>query len=83
MVLFHAAAGITSFIPQSLQLQAPASLGTYMGGTRIRMRVGQRVSVVRAVDVPVLVCVRSSCSHVTVVGARKVYENRNECFHAK
>ena len=32
------------------------------------MRVGQCVTAVRAVGVPVLVCLRSSCSHVTGVG---------------
>ena len=30
------------------------------------MRVDQRVSAVRAVEVSVLVCLRSRCSHVTV-----------------
>ena len=32
------------------------------------MRVDQRVSAVRKVEVPVLVCLRSSCRHVTEVG---------------
>ena len=32
------------------------------------MRVDQCVSAVRAVEVPVLVCLRSSYNHVTVVG---------------
>ena len=32
------------------------------------MHVDQRVSAVRAVGVPVLVCLRSSCCHVTDVG---------------
>ena len=32
------------------------------------MRVDQCVSAVRAVEVPVLVCLRSSCNHVTEVG---------------
>ena len=32
------------------------------------MRVDQCVSAVIAVEVPVLVCLRSSCSHVTEVG---------------
>ena len=31
------------------------------------MRVDQCVSAIRAVEVPVLVCLRSSCSHVTEV----------------
>jgi hypothetical protein len=35
---------------------------------RSRVRVDQCVSVARAVEVPVLVCLRSSCSHVTEVG---------------
>jgi hypothetical protein len=33
-----------------------------------RVRVDQRISAVRAVEVPVLVCLRSSCSHVSGVG---------------
>ena len=33
-----------------------------------RVRVDQCVSAVRAVEVPVLVCLRSDCSHVTEVG---------------
>ena len=32
------------------------------------MRVDQLVSAVRAVEVPVLVCLRSSCDHVTEAG---------------
>jgi hypothetical protein len=32
------------------------------------VRVGQCVSTVRAVEVPVLVCLRSSCCHVSEVG---------------
>jgi len=35
---------------------------------RSGVRVDQCVSAVRAVDVPVLVCLRSSCNHVTDVG---------------
>jgi hypothetical protein len=38
------------------------------GSARSRVRVDQCVSAVRAVEVPVLVCLRSSCSHVTEVG---------------
>ena len=33
-----------------------------------RVRVDQFVSAVRAVEVPVLVCLRSGCYHVTEVG---------------
>ena len=33
-----------------------------------RVHVGQCVSAVRAVKVSVLVCLRSSCNHVTLVG---------------
>jgi len=32
------------------------------------VRVDQCVSAVRAVEVPVLVCLRSGCNHVTEVG---------------
>ena len=65
---------IARFIPQSLQLQAlvtSASLVcdvTSRESARIRVRVDQCVSAVRAVGVPVLVCLRSSCYHVTGVG---------------
>ena len=43
-------------------------LVTSRESARNRVRVDQCVSAVRAVEVPVLVCVRSSCSHVTEVG---------------
>jgi len=33
-----------------------------------RMRVDQCVAAVRAVEVPVFVCLRNSCYHVTEVG---------------
>ena len=33
-----------------------------------RVRVDQRAAAVRAVEVPVLVCLRSGCSHVTEEG---------------
>ena len=36
------------------------------------MRVDQCVSAIRAVEVLVLVCLRSSCSHVIDVGAQHV-----------
>ena len=35
---------------------------------RSRVRADQCVSVVRAVEMPVLVCLGSSCDHVTEVG---------------
>jgi hypothetical protein len=41
---------------------------TSRASARSRARVDQCVSAVRAVEVPVLVCLRSSCSHVTEVG---------------
>ena len=47
------------------------------------MRVDQSVCAVRAVEVPVLVCLRSSCSHVTEVGGRKVCETRTDDCRAK
>ena len=47
------------------------------------MRVDQRVSAVAVVEVPVLFCLRSSCSHVTEGEDRKVYENRAEGCRAK
>ena len=51
---------------------APASEPRVMSQSRENARtsmcVDQCVSVVRAVEVPVLVCLRGSCSHVTEVG---------------
>ena len=37
----------------------------------------------KVVEVPVLVCLRNSCYHVTGVEDRKVCETRAESFHAK
>jgi hypothetical protein len=47
------------------------------------MRIDQCVSAVRAVEVPVLVCLRSSRNHVIEVGGRKVCETRAEGCHVK
>jgi len=43
-------------------------LGESRESAQSRVRVDQCVSGVRVVEVPVLVCLRSSCYHVTVVG---------------
>ena len=51
------------------------------GSARIRVRLDQYISAVRAVEVPVVVCERSSCNHVTE--DRKVCETRAESCHAK
>jgi hypothetical protein len=69
---------IPGLIPQRLQLQAQetlASLGWFHrwgecaeSYARSRMRVDQCISAVRAVEVPVFVCLRSSCSHMAEVG---------------
>jgi len=40
-------------------------------------------SAVRALGVPVLVCLRSSCSRMTEVRGRKVCETRAECYRSK
>ena len=49
-----------------------------------RVRVDQCVSAVRAVEVPVFVCLCSSCNHMAGVGGnRKVCETRAEGCHAK
>jgi hypothetical protein len=37
-------------------------------GARRRVRLDQCVSAIRAVEVPVFVCLRSGCNHVTEVG---------------
>jgi hypothetical protein len=65
---------IAGSISQILQLQAHvtlASLGRCQQvgeSARSCVRVDQCVSAVRAVDVPIFVCLRSSCNHVTEVG---------------
>jgi hypothetical protein len=46
-----------------------------------RVGVGQCVSATRAVDMPVLVCLRSSCGHVKE-DVRQVCEARGEGHHA-
>jgi hypothetical protein len=43
-----------------------------------KVRVYRRVSVVRAVEVPVFVGLRSSCNHVTGTEDRKVCDTRGE-----
>jgi len=73
-------------IPQNLQLQAQKILQSWANGesrenARSRVRVDQCVSAVRAVELPVLVCLRNSCCHVTEVGGDStVCENRALCF---
>ena len=65
--------GIVGVIPQSLQVQVQITI-TSQSHVTIResaqsfVRVVQCVCAVRAVEVPVLVCLRSSCYHVTEVG---------------
>jgi hypothetical protein len=64
---------IGALIPQTLKLHAQVALASLVDITsrysaRGHVRVDQCVSAIRAVDVPVLVCLRSSCSHVTEVG---------------
>ena len=50
---------------------------------RSRLRVDQCFSEVRAMEVPLLVCLCSSCSHVTEEGGRRVCEISSVCCHAK
>jgi len=65
--------GVAGVIPQILQLQAQVTI-TSQSHVNIRdsvqsfFRVDQSIRAVRAVEVPVLVCLRSSCCHVTDVG---------------
>ena len=56
---------------------------TSQESARSRVRVDQRVSTVRAVEVPVLVCLRSGCDHVTELGGREVCETGAESCQAK
>jgi hypothetical protein len=58
---------IKGSIPQSLQLHAQVKLVRSRESARIHVCVGQCDS---AVDVPVFVCLSSTCSHVTKVGRR-------------
>jgi hypothetical protein len=46
----------------------PRLMSQVGANARSRVRVDQCVSAVRAVEVPVLVCLRCSCNHVTEVG---------------
>ena len=46
------------------------------------MRVDRRVSAVKAVELPVFVGLRSSCSHVTEIEDRKVCDTRAEGCHS-
>jgi hypothetical protein len=62
---------ITRFIPQRIQLQAQVTspiLVRCRESARNHVRLGRRVSAVRAVGAPVLVCLRNSCGHVTKIG---------------
>jgi hypothetical protein len=63
----HIERAITGLIPQSLRPQARSMLAdlTRLESVRNPVRVDQCVSAVRAVELPVLVCLRSSCYHVT------------------
>jgi hypothetical protein len=47
------------------------------------VRLAQCVSVVKAMEVTVLVCLSSSFSHVIEIGGRKVCETRVESCHAR
>ena len=58
--------GIAELTPQNLQLKAKGMLASL--GSCHRTGKCQCVSAVRAVDVPILVYLRSSCNHVTEVG---------------
>jgi len=66
---------ITELIAVSLQLQAQATLESYadalwMENARSRVRVEQRFSLIRAVEITLFVCLRSSYNHVTEVRGR-------------
>ena len=54
-------------ILQSLQLQEQVNLGGLGWSARSRVRVDQYVSIVRVVEMPVLVCLLSSWDHVIEV----------------
>ena len=56
---------------------------TSQESARSRVRVDQCVSALRAVDVPVLVCLHSSCNHVIAVGVHNGCESRAECGNKK
>ena len=48
-----------------------------------RVRVGQGVPAVSALEVPVFVCIRNDCNHVTEVGGSQDLWTRGVCCHAK
>ena len=78
---------IAGLIPQSLQLRAQLTLAsqadvTSLESARIGVRVGQCVSAVRAVEVSVLVCLRSGCSHATELGGPRFCGARAEGCHS-
>ena len=56
---------------------------TSQENARSRVRVDQCVSAGSAVEASVLVCLRSSCDHVTEVGGCEVCETRAEGCHTK
>ena len=65
--------GIAELIPQSFHLQAQVTLASLGGRHKSwdcakSVRVDQPFSAFRAVGVPVFVCLRSSCNHVTEGG---------------
>jgi len=67
------AVSIAAVVRQSLQLQAHVTLASpgccqTLGECGISCALDQCVSAFRAVEVSVIVCLRSSCYHVTGVG---------------
>jgi len=65
--------GVAGVIPRSLQLQAQVTITseshvTIRENAQSFMPVAQCVCAVRAVEVPVLVCLHSSWYHMTEVG---------------
>ena len=63
--------GIAGLIPPSLQLQAQVTCDKRRQMSQVGSLRG--VSAVRALEMPVLVCLPSSCSHVTEEGKGKVH----------
>jgi hypothetical protein len=74
---------VAGLFPWSLQLQAQVRLASLRWWHNLWECVDQRVSAVGVVEVPVLVCLRSSCNQLSEGEDRKVCENRAEGCHAK
>ena len=79
--------GVAGLIPHVLKVQAKVTLsrlGSYhKSGEWAKLCVDQCVCAFRAMEVPELVCLRSSCNHVTEVVVPYSWLKSTESYHAK